>query len=40
MLSANETAGFLNYLYLKKIWINQLAFWHDDIDSNNIKGGL
>ena len=39
MLSANETAGFLNHLKKKKEkrLLNQLDFWHDDIDSKNLK---
>ena len=37
MLSTNDIAGFLNHLYLKKNLMNQLDFWHDDIDSRHVK---
>ena len=37
MLLANDIAEFLNQL---SVIYNQLDFWHDDIDSTNLKGGL
>lgn len=40
MLSACETAGFLNQLYHNKKLMIQLDFWHDDVDSKNIRNGL
>ena len=38
MFSANEIAGFINQLYLRKKFMNHLSFWHDDIDS--LRDGL
>ena len=35
MLKANQISGFLNQLYLKKILLNELDFWHVDKDSRN-----
>ena len=40
MQSANDIKGFLNQLYPKNKLMNQLDFWHDDIDPGNIKDGF
>ena len=39
-LSANEKAGFLNQLYMKKKLTDQLDLWHDDVDSRNTEVDL
>ena len=37
IISTNEIAEFMNQLYFKQEFMNEVDFWHADIDSKNGK---